>query len=653
MILASFIWNPPRDLVDQANVTELIESMGFKSYKDFVKRSIEDVRWFWSLAPEILEIEWFKPYEEVLDISRGVEWAEWYVGGRINASYNVVDRIVRKGYGSKTAVIWIGEDNSIRSMTYSELEDSVKRFSSYLLESGVRVGDVVAIYAPIIPESIVAMLASIRIGAIASPIFSGFSPQAVASRLRISNSKILVTVDGYYRRGREVELKKQADEALRLSGVDARVVVIRRTGSEIPWIDGRDVFYHEIMRRYGRSDYIAEMNPNDPALLLFTSGTMGSPKGAVISHIGSIIKPGLEHFINLDMKSEDRLWWITDLGWMMGPWQVLGSQLLGASNLSIEGAIDTPPDRVWRIIEEHRVTHLGFAATAARILKSLGVENVRRHDISSLRVFGNTGEPIDPDTWMWIMRDVGDLERPMINLSGGTEVFGCILLPSVVVSLKPSTLWGPAPGVDADVFNESGESVREGVGYLVVKKPFPSMTRGLWRDPERYIESYWSRFKGVWYHGDWVQIDSDGYWYILGRADDVIKVSGMRVGAAELEGILNKHAYVAESACVGVPHAIRGEVIYCFVRLRSREYYEKASELEVELKNLISSELSRVFTPEKIIFVEDLPRTRSGKIMRRTLRSVVLGGEMGDITTLENPESIESIKRVLERMKII
>jgi len=644
---SNYIWRPTKDIVDEANVQNLIQMFKTKDYKDFIRFSIRSLRSFWGRAPEILDIEWFREFDEVLDVSQGIEWSRWYVGGRINASYNVVDRVVKKGFGEKKAFIWVGEDGLEKIMSYSELEDHVKRFSNYLLSMGVKSGDVVSIYMPMMPESIVAMLAAVRIGAIASPIFSGFSPPAVADRLRLAESKVLVTIDGYYRRGKEIILKPQADEAIRLSGTDPKVVVVKRLGVEIPWDDKRDIWYDHVIKEYSKTDYVYEADPNDPALLLFTSGTTGRPKGAVISHIGSIIKPGLEHYINLDIKRKDLLWWITDIGWMMGPWQVFGSQLLEASHLMIEGAIDYPPDRVWSIIERYKVSHLGFAATAARILKSYGLSYVESHDISSLRVFGNTGEPIDPDTWLWIVRDVGQDVRPMINLSGGTEVFGCILLPSVVVELKPSTLWGPAPGVDADVFNEEGVSVRGETGYLVVKKPFPSMTRGLWKDPDRYIETYWSRFRGVWYHGDWAYIDHDGFWYLFGRADDVLKVAGMRIGVAEIEGVLNEHPYIAESACIGVPHKIRGEVVYCFVKSKYGLEVDE-NRLEIELKELVAKRISKVFIPERIIVVPDLPRTRSGKIMRRILRAILLDQDLGDVSSLENPETIESLKRKIK-----
>ncbi len=638
-------WYPPKDLVYSSNVYSFMEARGFKDYRDLVEASVRDPRWFWGSLPEILGIEWFRDPKEVLDLSRGPEWVSWYVGGRINASYIALDLQVRRGLGSSEAFTWVGEDNVVKRYTYSDLLREVNSLAGFLLESGVNAGDVVAIYAPMMPESVVAMLAAMKIGAIAAPIFSGFAPEAVAERLRLSGSRILVTVDGYYRRGRGIALKENADRASDLSGTINRIVVVRRLGIEIPWNDKRDLWYHEAVKRSWRSVEAREMDPNDPALLLFTSGTTGKPKGAVISHAGAILQPAKEHHFNLDIKRGDKLWWITDLGWMMGPWQILGAQTLGASHLMIEGAVDHPPDRAWSIVERFGVTHMGFAATVARILRSLG-KTYENHDLSRLRVFGNTGEPIDPATWVWVMRDVGGEKRPIINLSGGTEVFGCILMPSVVTPLKPSTLWGPALGVDADVLDDGGSPVRGSMGYLVVRKPIPSMTRGLWRDPERYLETYWRRFPGIWYHGDWAYIDPEGFWYIFGRADDVIKVAGKRIGSAEIEAVINHLEWVAESACIGIPHEVRGEVIGCFVK--PKKWPPEDPEILIAgARKRVADAIGKPFEPDSIYIVRDLPRTRSGKIMRRIIRAIVTGGQLGDISVLENPDSVEYIKKAL------
>ena len=651
----TYIWTPPKDVVDKANVTDFIQAHGIKSYQDLVRQSTSDIRWFWGNLPDWLELEWFSEPKDVYDASKGIEWTRWYIGGRINVAYNVLDRIVKRGLGNRVALTWIGEDDRVVQLTYNEMLDHVNRFSNLLVDLGVKKGDVVAIYAPIMPETVVAMLASMRVGAIASPIFSGFAPEAVADRLRMGEAKVVVTVDGYYRKGKVVKLKPSSDEAIRLSGVQAKQVVVRRLNVDVPWDESRDLWYDKAIASKRPEFEPAETEAEDPAILMFTSGTTGKPKGAVISHAGMLLQPTKEHFFNLDIKpgwtgSRDVLWWITDLGWMMGPWMVVGSQTLGASHLSLEGALDYPTkDRVWAIIEKFKVTHLGFAATAARLLKALGRETYESHDLSSLRAFGNTGEPIDEDTWNWVVREVGEERRPMINLSGGTEIMGCFLLPSPVVPLKPTTLWGPGLGMDVDVYDDDGMPVRGRPGYLVAKKPAPSMTRGLWRDPERYIETYWSRFPGVWYHGDYALIDEDGFWYILGRADDVIKVAGKRIGPAEIETIINSHPDVAESACIGYPHPVKGEVIVCFALPKPGRTLGP-EQLE-QIKSIVAQRLGKPFEPEAVVPVNDLPRTRSGKIMRRIVRDAVLGKQVEQTPVLDNPDSVTAVKEAAEELK--
>ncbi|MCE4625301.1 MAG: AMP-binding protein [Desulfurococcales archaeon] len=648
------MWHPPRDVVDFSNVKAFMEEKGFKDYKDFVRASTRDHVWFWGNLPDWLGVEWFREPREVVDLSKGPEWAKWYRGGLINAAYNVLDRIVRMGYAEREAFTFVGEKGDVRRLTYGDLLDEVIRFSRFLDEVGVKPGDVVAIYAPMIPESIVAMLASVRVGAIASPIFSGFAPPAVAERLSLSKAKILVTGDYYYRRGKRIDLLGRALEAVRMGGESVEVIVAyQREGEPLTVEDERVITYSDAVRGKSGSRPAEELDPEHPALLLFTSGTTGRPKGAVISHAGALLQPAKEHYFNLDTKpawtgGRDRLWWITDLGWMMGPWQVFGAQFLGSMHLVVEGAIDYPSrDRVWSLIKEFRVTQFGFAATVARLLKRLTPKVREEYGVETVRILGNTGEPIDPDTWIWVMEEVGGWKAPFINLSGGTEIFGCILLPSPVVPLKPSTLWGPGLGMDADVLDDDGKPVRGRPGYLVVKKPTPSMTRGLWGEPERYIETYWSRFPGIWYHGDLALIDEDGFWFILGRADDVIKVAGKRIGPAEIEAVLNAHPLIVESACIGAPHPVKGEVVACFVVAR-----KQLSQDEIEeLKERVANTLGKPFKPYAILQVKDLPRTRSGKIMRRIVRGLLRGMSVGKPEVMENPEAVDYVKEAVEVLK--
>lgn len=639
-----FVWNPPKDLVESSNVKAFMDEHGFKDYKELVEKSADDIEWWWKTAAETLDVEWFEPYNEVYDISKGVEWTDWFVGGKINLAYNVLDRHAKGKRKNKVALIWEGEDGETKKFTYLELYREVNRFANALKSFGVKKGDVVALYIPMLPETVITMLAAIKIGAVALPIFSGFSPTAVATRLEDSEAKVLVTADGSYRRGKEILLKPSADEALKNSKVE-KVVVVRRINADVEMKEDRDIYWDEI--KESAKCEATPVESNEPALLLYTSGTTGKPKGVVLSHIGALLQSSKEIYFNLDLKDEDVLLWITDIGWMMGPWQIIGSQHLGGTHVIFEGAPNYPTeDRIWRMIDDYEISILGGSATVYRMLKKYGDDIVDQHSLESLKITGNTGEPIDHDTWMWLLKVVGKERCPIINLSGGTEIFGCFLLPSPVIPLKPTTLGYPGLGMNVDVFDDDGKPVRQQVGYLVCKKPAPSMTRGFWRDPERYIQTYWSRWKGVWYHGDWAFVDEDGYWYLLGRADDVIKVAGKRMGSAEVETIVNSHPAVQESACIGFPDELKGEVIWIFVVLKPG--FEESEELRKEIEDLIVRELGKPFKPAKILFVADLPRTRSGKIMRRLVKAVVTGKELGDTSALENPESLEKIKKALE-----
>ncbi|AAB90268.1 acetyl-CoA synthetase (acs-4) [Archaeoglobus fulgidus DSM 4304] len=636
-----FIWHPPKELVEESNVKAFMDAEGFSDYKQMVEKSTDDIEWWWSKAVEWLNVEWFKPYEKVYDMSKGIEWTDWFVNGRVNAAYNALDRHRKKR--NKLAFIWQGEDGEVRRYTYLELYREVNRLANALKAFGVGKGDVVALYLPMFPETVVTLFAAMKIGAIAMPIFSGYSSAAIQTRLADSDAKVVVTADASYRRGRAVPLKPELDKALEGTKVE-KVVVVNRADTEVEMKEDRDVYWDEV-KESSRCETV-EMDPNDAALLLYTSGTTGKPKGVVLSHAGVILQSSKEIFFNMDLKPEDVFLWITDIGWMMGPWQIIGCQHLGGTHVLFEGAPDYPnTDRIWAMIEEFEITQLGGSATVYRLLKRYGDEAVKQHDLSSLKATGNTGEPIDHDTWMWLLKVVGEERCPIINLSGGTEIFGCFLLPSPAMPLKPTTLGYPGLGMDVDVFDDAGNSVRQQIGYLVCKKPAPSMTRGFWKDPERYIKTYWSRWKGVWYHGDWAYVDEDGFWFLFGRADDVIKVAGKRMGPAEIETIVNSIPAVQESACIGVPHELKGEVVWVFVTLKPG--YEPSEELEKEIVDKIVKEFGKPFKPDRVVFVPDLPRTRSGKIMRRLIKAVVAKQELGDTSALENPDSLEKIKEVL------
>ncbi len=631
------VWSPPKELVENSNVYRIMKEFGFESYDEFQRKSVEDHEWFWEVIPEIVGIEWFRPFDKVVDYSEGVEWAKWYIGGRINAVYNVLDKHMETEVERRTAFIWEGEDGSVVEYSYRKLYSEVNMLASALRKRGVQPGETIAMYMPMAPETVVTLLATIRIGAIPTPIFTGFGVEAVRQRIEDAYSRLVFTMDIGFRRGRSIDLLSTVEEAIEGLNHIEDVIVVRR-GETSRHTDYRDFI--------SEGDYYEkpfEADPNHPALLLYTSGTTGKPKGIIISHIGSIIQPAKEIYLNLDLKKEDLFMWITDIGWMMGPWQIMGVGCLGGTHAIMEGAPDYPdPGRIWRFIARYRVSILGGSATLYRLFKRYGREWIDRYNISSIRILGNTGEPIDEETWRWVMEVIGRWRAPLINLSGGTEIFGCLVLPSPVVPLKPSTVYGPGLGMDVDVFNEDGEPVKGEIGYLVCKKPAPSMTRGFWRDPERYLKTYWSRWRGVWFHGDWALIDEDGFWFLLGRVDDVIKVAGKRIGSAEIESVVNSHPKVVESACIGVPDPLKGEKIVCFIKT-----LDEFSDVE-EVSNYVAEKLGKPFKPSEIYVVNDLPRTRSGKIMRRILKSLYLGRPLGDISTLENPEAVNDIKKMLE-----
>ncbi len=635
-----FVWEPSEDLVRNSNLYRVMQELGLKEYRQFIDKSLREYEWFWGWITDLVGIEWFKKFDAVMDTSKGIEWTKWYIGGKLNASYNVLDKNIRRGLGDDLAFIWSREDGEIVKYTYRQLYEEVNRLASALKKLGVEKGDTVSMYMPMLPETIVTLLASTRIGAIPSPIFSGFGVDAVKTRVKDAESKVIVASDISFRRGRKINLIKTIEEVVQEMNFIENIIIVNRDYTQLKsnYMDYRDVY--DMGDSYQRP---SEMDADDPALLLYTSGTTGKPKGVVISHIGVLIQPSKEIYLNLDLKRDDLFMWISDIGWMMGPWQIFGVGNLGGKHVIMEGAPDYPsPDRIWKMVEEHRISILGGSATLFRMFKQYGREWIEKHDISSIRILGNTGEPIDRDTWMWVMEVIGRWKAPMINLSGGTEIFGCFILPSPIVPLKPSTLYGPGLGMDVDVFNDEGKPVKGEVGYLVCKKPAPSMTRGFWRDPQRYIETYWSRWKGIWYHGDWAYIDEDGYWFLLGRADDVIKVAGKRLGPAEIESVINSHKDVVESACIGVHDPLKGERIVCFVKAKvSRET------LKNELSDLVADKLGKPFKPSEIYIVKDLPRTRSGKIMRRVLKAVYIGSSTGDVSTLENPDALDYIREAI------
>ena len=644
--MSDFAWRPSESYIERANVTRLMRAHGIDSYDELVRRSQDDIAWFWDAVVDDLGIEFFSPYRAVVETPSGIEWAIWFPGGTINAAHNCVDKNAA-ARPDATAVVWEGEDGEVRRLSYSELREAVDRLANGLSSLGIVAGDTVGVYLPMIPENPVALYALAKLGAIALPIFSGFAPPAVASRLQDADAKALITADGFYRRGHIVPMKEAADEAAGLAPSVSHVVVVRRLGRDVPWSEERDHDYGALVADQGSRREPEQLDSEHPLLIAYTSGTTGRPKGAVHVHGGFLVKIAEEVAYQADCRSDDTLFWFTDMGWIMGPWEVFGTHANGGTVLLYEGAPDFPgPDRLWSLVERHGVTILGVSPTLVRALIPHGSEQVEKHDLSSLRILASTGEPWNPEPWRWYFEVVGKGKCPVINISGGTEVGACFLSPTPLVPLRPCTLGGPALGMAIDVYDPAGEPLPPGkVGELVCTKPWPGMTRGIWGDPDRYIETYWSRWPGVWVHGDWASRDEDGFWFLHGRSDDTLNIAGKRLGPAEIESLLVSHPAVAESAAVGVPDEVKGEKVWCFAVLKPGT--EPSEELRAELRKIVVGALGKAFRPDQIRFVSALPKTRSAKIVRRAVRAAALGEDPGDLSSLENPAALDEIKRAV------
>jgi acetyl-CoA synthetase len=643
--MTELAWEPTPDYVERANVTRLMRAHGIDSIGELRRRSVEDVAWYWDAAVKDLGIEFSTPYERVLDDSKGIAWTTWFVGGRVNLVWNCVDRWAHSNEArDRVALVGESETGAVRRLTFRELHREIDRAMAGLLEAGVRKGDAVGVYMPMVPEAVVAAYAIAKLGAIYMPIFSGFAPSAVAARLQDARAKLVFTADGTWRRGQKGLMKHAADEAVAECPTVERVVVLENLGEDVPMTAGRDVTWAAFTEPHEGAHLDPEdTGAEDPFMIAYTSGTTGRPKGAVHVHGGFLVKIASEVAYQTDLHPGEVFYWFTDMGWIMGPLAMVGAHAVGGAMVMYEGAPDHPdPSRLWASVERHEVAMLGVSPTLIRSLKPRGDEWPEGHDLSSLRIIGSTGEPWNPEPYDWLRRVAGGGRVPIINLSGGTEVGACFLSPFPVEPIKVCSLGGPSLGMDVDVFDAEGNPVRGEVGELVCKQPWPGMTRGIWGDPDRYIETYWSTYPDVWRHGDWAKIDEDGQWFLLGRSDDTINVAGKRLGPAEVESVLVSHPAVSEAAVVGVPDETKGEAVWCFVVAQ-----DGAEELPAELAELVADELGRPFKPSRVVVVEALPKTRSAKILRRAVRAVAVGEDPGDLSSAENPQSLEAIRAAL------
>jgi acetyl-CoA synthetase len=626
---------PDPDFAAQANATA---ELYLEAEADFVA--------FWErLGRE--RISWFKPFDKTLEWD--LPFARWFIGGELNISYNCVDRHVENGLGSKVAYHWIGEPGDTRTLTYADLHREVQKAANALIRLGVTKGDRVAIYMPMIPELPIAMLACARIGAPHTVVFGGFSAEALAGRINDAEAKLVITADGGWRRGKPAALKPAVDEALQSTPSVQAVLVVRRLGDHSPdttMVEDRDHWWHDIVDTQLADCPPEPLDSEHMLYLLYTSGTTAKPKGIMHTTAGYLLGTSYTHEMIFDLKPDDVYWCAADVGWVTGhSYIVYGPLANAATGVMYEGTPDTPAwDRWWQIIEDYKVTILYCAPTAIRAFMKQGEEYPQKHDLSSLRVLGSVGEPINPEAWLWYQQNIGGGKAPIVDTWWQTET-GMILITPLpgVTTTKPGSATFPFPGIQADVVDGNGDSVPlGGGGYLVLKRPWPAMLRGIYGDPERYKATYWSRFPGMYFAGDGAKRDEDGYFWLLGRVDDVMNVSGHRLSTTEIESALVSHPAVAEAAVVGGPDPVTGEAINAFVILRRGN--EPTPELGKELRDHVATKISPIAKPKSLMFTPDLPKTRSGKIMRRLLRDIAQGRALGDTTTLADASVVELIR---------
>ena len=634
-------WSPTERHLDRSRLRRFANAHGLTSYDALLSWATDDLERFWRAVDRDLGLVWTAPYSAALDTSRGIPWTTWWTGGRMN----YVGTALRSDRDQdRVAVIAEREDGRVDRRTYGELRADVAHFGAGLRAIGVRKGDRVAVFLPMGIECVVAVLALGALDAIYTPIFSGYGAEAIAGRLRDCDASVVICADGFHRRGAIVAMKETADLAADGAPTVKTVVVAERLGRAYPKRD-RDVTWAEVVRR-GSAPLVAweDTSAEDPFMIIYTSGTSGRPKGAVHVHGGFPVKAAQDMAHCFDVQNGDVVFWFTDLGWMMGPWLIAGGLMLGATIVLYDGTPDFPDEsRLWSMVERHAVTHLGISPTAIRGLMRAGEAPVRRHDRSSLFVLGSTGEPWNPESWWWYFRTVGEARCPIINYSGGTEISGGILGCTTWTDIEPGSFRGPVPGMAADVVDERGHPVRGAVGELVLRAPWPGMTRGFWKDRGRYLETYWSRLTDVWVHGDWARVDDDGFWYIEGRSDDTLKIAGKRVGPAEVESAAVANPAVGEAAAIGVPDELKGEAIVVFAVAKRGVIIDAA--LERSVSDTIAEQLGKPLRPKAVRFVAQLPKTRNGKVLRRLIRGAYLGvTDLGDTSALEDPAALDAVR---------
>jgi len=640
--LSDFEFIPSEEQIKESNIFQFMQKHNISSLEELSQKAKNDLEWFWESVDKDLGIFWDEPYVKTLDVSKGIAWSKWFVNGKTNIYKSSVEKFV-KIFPRKIAYHFISEDGKTSKISYSELDSKVSKLANGLKSLGIKKGDVIAIYLPMIEEAILAILAASKIGAIQTVIFSGYSSESLHVRLQDCNAKILLISDGFHRKGKQVSQKQTAELAIKDTAIE-KVIVIPYKGVDKFHESEKIIFYDELILSQSTICETEILDSEDPLFILYTSGTTGKPKGVIHTHGGFSVFAGHQSAYLIDTHDHDTLFWPADIGWITGlVWNVYGLLIMGASAVIYDGALDFPTsDRIWKILSEHHATIFGISPTAVRLFKKNNVEPLKSFSLDKIKNIPTTGEPLDEDSWWWLFEKVGNKKIPIMNLSGGTEIGGAMLSVFPGMKLKPSTVGIPVPGMNLDVFDDDQNSVRNQNGYLVIKSPWPAMTRGLLNDDQRYLETYWSRFENIWFHGDYVYVDEDNLWYMRGRTDDVINVSGHRMSTAEIEHTVISNKKISDAASIAIPDDLTGEAIVVFFVADDK----LETNLESEISDYIAEKIGKVARPKYVFQLSDLPKTRTGKIMRRLLKSKLLGKDLGDLSSLENPLVLDEISKI-------